>query len=74
MSIAKTTKITATSRSAVKIRDNYYTIELSEERTLPSDIELSDDELTREKRDLFDSVNMEVDRQIEDIVNTFRNK
>ena len=34
---ATPTKIVATSRAAIKIKDNYYTIEYSEERSLPTD-------------------------------------
>ena len=32
---AKTTKISATSRSAIKIRESYYTVEYTEERSIP---------------------------------------
>lgn len=64
----KTTKITATSRCAIKIKDNYYTIELSEERAMPDD----DVDINKEYKALFDSVNDEVDRQLQDIINTFK--
>lgn len=62
------TKITATSRCAIKIKDNYYTIELSEERKLPE----SDVDLDSEYKALFDSVNGEVDRQMQEILQTFK--
>lgn len=62
------TKITATSRCAIKIKDNYYTIELSEERKLPE----TDVNIEEEYKALFDSVNDEVDRQMQDILKTFK--
>lgn len=61
----KTTKITGVSRCAIKIKDNYYTIELSEERVLPE----SDVDINKEYDALFNSINAEVDRQMEDILN-----
>jgi len=64
---AKTTKITATSRSSIKIRDNFYTIEASEERTILED----GADIGAEWNMLFDSVNAIIDSQIEDIVKTF---
>lgn len=64
----KTTKITATSRCAIKIKDNYYTIELSEERALPE----TDVDVEKEYKALFDSVNNEVDNQMQEILKTFR--
>ena len=65
------TKITATSRVAIKIRDNYYTVECSEERSIP-DVEGVD--IEKERQALFDDVNATVDGQIEDIYNTFNKK
>lgn len=67
---AKTTKITFTSRSAVKIRDNYYTVEASEERSIPA--ELDDVDVSNEWSILCDAVNAVVDAQIEQIVKTFK--
>lgn len=65
----KTTKIHAVSRCAMNIkvrgRDNYYTIELSEERDIP---DTPDVDVEKEYRALFDSINAEVDYQMEDIV------
>ena len=65
------TKITATSRVAIKIKDNYYTVECSEERSIP-DVEGVD--IDKERQALFDDVNATVDGQIEDIYNTFKKK
>ena len=67
---AITTTIRATSRASVKIRDNFYTLEYCEERTIP-DIEGVD--LETEKKILWDGVNNEVDRQIEDIYAAVKN-
>ena len=53
---------------AVKIRDNFYTIEYTEERSVPSGMEI---DLEEEKMKLFDSVNSTVDKQVEDIVRSF---
>ena len=71
VSKAITTQIRATSRASVKVRDNYYTVEYSEERTIP-DIEGVN--LEEEKRILWDDVNGEVDAQIEEIIKSFANR
>ena len=65
---ATTTKITATSRVSVKINDNFYTVEMSEERTLN---DKNDIDLEKEQQALWDSVNNSVDNQIIDIKNAF---
>lgn len=68
---AVVTNIKATSRVAIKVRDNFYTVEYSEERAIP-DVEGVD--LEQEQNILFDSVNSIVDAQAEDIIKTFQNK
>lgn len=65
---AITTQIKATSRASVKIKDNYYTVEYSEDRTIP-DIEGVN--IEEERKILWDDVNNEVDNQIEDIIKSF---
>ena len=67
----KVTKITATSRVAVKIKDNYYTVEFSEERSVP---EMSPDStfIDEERANLFEDVNTVVDNQVQEILETFR--
>lgn len=65
------TKITATSRVAIKIKDNYYTVECSEERAIP-DVDGVD--IEKERQALFDDVNATVDEQIADIYDTFKKK
>lgn len=71
---AITTTIRATSRASIKVStrggDNFYTVEYSEERTIP-DIEGID--LESEKRLLWNDVNREVDGQIEDIYEAVKN-
>ncbi len=66
---ATTTKITAVSRCAVKIKDNYYTVEFSEERSIP---DIEDIDIDTERSILWDDVNAVVDQQINDILDTFR--
>lgn len=66
---AKVTKITATSRVALKVKDNFYTVEYSEERTIP---DVEDINIDAERRLLFDDVNAIVDEQAEDIIKTFQ--
>ena len=71
------TKITATSRCAICIRDkytgkdNFYTVELSEERALPDSPDVN---IQKEYDALFDSVNACVDKRCEEIVETFAHK
>lgn len=71
VSKAVVTNIKATSRVAIKVRDNFYTVEYSEERAIP-DVEGVD--LEQEQNILFDSVNAIVDAQAEDIIKTFQNR
>lgn len=68
---AKTTKINAVSRVAIKIKDNYYTVEYSEERSIP---DTDDVNLEAERAALFDDVNSVIDSQAEDIVRSFSKK
>ena len=66
---ATTTKITATSRASVKIGESFYTVELSEERTINPNTRGVN--LAQEQKLLWDSVNESVDNQIIDIKNAF---
>ena len=68
MSNCITSKITATSRASVKIKDSYYTVEYSEERIVPQDIVVN---LEEERKELWDKVNSEVDNQIQEILDAF---
>lgn len=62
------TKISAVSRVSLKIKDNFYTIEAAEERTLP--IEQDDIDMDKEWEALFNEINNIVDGQAEDIAKT----
>jgi hypothetical protein len=66
-----TTSIRFTSRASVKIADNFYTIEACEERVIP---DIEDVDIEEERKALWDTVNNEVDEQIEDILKTFKKK
>ena len=59
---AKITTISATRRASVKIRDNFYTLEYSEESVIP---EVEGVDIEEERKILWDVVNNEVDLQIE---------
>lgn len=63
------TEISATSRCSVHVKDNYYTIEVSEKRTI-SDTDGID--MDAEYKMLFDEVNSVVDNQCEEIIKTFK--
>ena len=71
ISKAKVNVIRATSRASVKIRDNYFTVEYSEERTLPDD---SSVDIEKERAILWDTVNAECDNQILDIKESFASR
>ena len=62
---AVVTEISATSRVAIKVRDNFYTVEYTEKRAIP-DVEGIDIEAERDA--LFAAVNYIVDTQAEDIL------
>lgn len=62
-------KIQATSRGSVKVGDSFYTLEYSEERIIP-DIEGID--IEAERKLLWDTVNNECDKQIEDVLKLYK--
>ena len=66
---AVVTKISATSRVSIKVRENFYTVEYTEERAIP-DVDGID--IEAERRLLFDAVNGVVDAQADDILRTFQ--
>lgn len=66
---AITTTIKANSKCTVKLKDNFYSIEFSEERIVP---ELEGVDLEKERLLLWDDVNAVVDEQINDILKTFK--
>lgn len=70
---AKTTKISYTSRASIKLQtktgDNFYTVEATEERSIP-DVEGVD--INEEWKALCSEVDGLIDYQTEQIVNTFK--
>ena len=63
------TTIKATSRVAIKIKDNFYTVEYSEERKIPEGVEV---DMKYERMVLWDDVNATVDEQCAEILKTFK--
>lgn len=63
-------KISATSRASVKIRDHYYTLEYSEERIIP---DVEDVDIEAERAILWDVVNAECDKQVQSTIAAFSN-
>lgn len=64
-------KISAVSRMAVKIKDNFYTFEASQERTV-EDVEGID--IEKEYQLLFDDLNDCIDAQVQELVSYLKNK
>lgn len=67
--MAKTTTIKASSRASIKVNDNFYTIEWTEERSVDEN-----DDIAEEREKLWSVANSEVDAQIQDILETFSKK
>lgn len=67
---AKTVKISATSKATVQIRNNYYSFAFSEERELPEDD--SRVNIEKERELLWETLNAEVDNQIEEITKLYK--
>lgn len=68
--IAKTVSIKCSSRVSACIDKNYYTVEYTEERSIDP-ANAGDEYLATQRELLWDTVNHEVDCQIEDIYKTF---
>jgi len=70
---ATVTTIKASSRRSIGIQSKsateYYTIEYTEERTVPEDCDIE-----KERTSLFEACNTEVDKQIEDIVEMYKKR
>lgn len=62
------TTIKFSSRASICVDKNYYTVECCEERVIPEEIGV---DIQEERRALWETVNGECDRQIEDILRTF---
>ena len=62
------TIIKFSSRASVNIKDSWYTIEYGEERQIDNFDEV---DINKERQNLINDCNIEVDNQIKDILNTF---
>ncbi len=62
---AITTQIRATSRVSAKIRENFYTLEFTEERTIP---QIEGVDLEQERKLLWDTVNSEADNAMNETI------
>lgn len=62
------TSIRATSRASVKIKESFFTVEYCEERTIP---QVEGVDIEEERYMLWDKVNSEMDKQIDEIIESF---
>ena len=62
---ARISKISATSRASVKIRDSYFTLEYTEERVIP---EIEGVDIEAERALLWQTVNDQVDNQVNETI------
>ena len=67
---AKITEIIATSRVSLSIKNNYYTVEYTEKRSIPDEEDVN---IEAERKALWDDVNAVVDDQANDIKRCFSN-
>lgn len=65
--MAKTTTIRATSRISTKVRDTFYTFEYCEERQIEEN-----DDLEKERADLWEACNAEVDAQVTEVMDMYQ--
>lgn len=63
------TVISATTSSTLKLRDNYFKVEVHEERAIPDKVDV---DMEREWQFLFDEINSICDEQAEEIIKNFR--
>ena len=63
MGEVKTVMIRQSSRVSVKIKENFYTFEATEERIIEGDVDLE-----QARQDLWDTVHGEVDKQVTEVV------
>ena len=66
---AKITMISGTSKATVQINNNYYSFSYTEERQLPVEDDVN---IEVERELLWDTLNNEVDKQVEQIVNLYK--
>lgn len=65
----KTTLIKAISRVSVKIKDNFYTFEYGEERSVDDE-----DDIEQAREELWTTCNDEVDKQVEEVVSLVKGR
>ena len=70
----KVRTIRATSRASIKVRDSFYTLEYCEERELDDRIAGDEKLIESARAELWDTVNAEVDNQIEDVLYASNNR
>lgn len=63
---ATTTTIKASSKVSIKIKDTFYTLDFTEERALPPEIDTTN--IAIEKELLWGAVHAQVDQQIQEIL------
>ena len=66
--MSTTTIIKATYRTSIKIRDNFYTMEWCEERSVSADADIEE-----ERRKLWNTCVEQVELQMEDIYENLKN-
>lgn len=71
VSEARVSRIVATSRASIKVKDSYYTMEYQEERLIPDSPAV---DIEQERAMLWNTVNAEVDNQIEELINTINGR
>ena len=64
----KTINISATSKISCELNDVWYSFSFSEIRQI-----LKDDNMEKQRQDLWDTVNMEVDKQVQDVIYMLKN-
>ena len=67
---AITTQIQATYRISAKIHDNFHTVEYTEQRQIP---DVKGVNIEKEKEALWNDVITEIENQIEDIFDSYKN-
>lgn len=67
---AKVVTISGTSKATVQVNNNYYSFSYTEERQLPENDK--DVCIEQERELLWDTLNAEVDKQIEQIVQLYK--
>jgi len=65
---AQISTIKATSRMSIKVKESFFTVEYCEERTIP---QVEGVDIEEERYMLWDKVNSETDKQIDEIIDSF---